>query len=77
MQETRIVINTSGRIAVDGIAKSNGLNVVLVNEKDTPLAKYSFDSNKIKHKDQVDYIANNYKIDFDIVPTEIFENMPS
>lgn len=77
MQETRIVINTSGRIAVDGIAKSNGLNVVLVNEKDIPLAKYIFDCNKIKFKDLVGYIANNYKIDFDIAPTMIFENVPS
>lgn len=40
MQETYIDINASGRIAVDGIAKSNGLNVVLVNEKGTPLIKF-------------------------------------
>ena len=77
MQETRIVVNTSGRIAVDGIAKSNGLNVVLVNKKDIPLAKYSFKSNKIGCKDKVGYTANNYKIVFDIVPTVIFENIPS
>lgn len=77
MEEKRVVIYSSGRIAIDSIAKLSGLIVVLVNEKDLPLARYSFDPNKIKHKDQIEYSANNYKIDFEVVPTVIFENMPS
>lgn len=77
MKEIQVKCNTNGKIAIDDIAKTKGLSVVLVNEKDIPLAKYGFDPNKIKHKDRVSYSANNYKIDFDVVPTVKFEITPS
>lgn len=77
MKEIQLKCNINGKIAIDDIAKTEGLNVVLVNEKDIPLARYGFDSNKIKHKDQIGYSTNNYKIGFDVVPTVIFEIKPS
>ena len=77
MKEIRIKCNLVGKAAVDEKAKIEGLKIVLVNEKDIPIAKYGFEDNKIKYKDQVGYSANNYKIDFDVVPTVIFEVMPS
>lgn len=76
MKEIRIKCNLEGKIAVDEMAKKDGINVVLVNERDIPIARYGFEPNKIMHKDLVGYSANNYKIDFDIVPTVIFEIMP-
>ena len=76
MKEIQIRCDTKGRIAIDEMHRIEGIDVVLVNEKDIPLAKYSFDSNNIKQKDQVEYSANNYKSEFDVVPTVIFENMP-
>jgi len=77
MKEIRIKCNLEGKAAVDEKAKIEGLKIVLVNEKDIPIARYGFEANKIKYKDQVGYSANNYKIDFDVVPTVIFEVMPS
>ena len=77
MKEIQLKCNINGNIAIDDITKTEGLNVVLVNRNGIPLARYSFDSNKINHKKQICYTANNYKIAFDIMPSMIYEHMTS
>ena len=77
MKEIQLKRDALGEIAIDDIAKVEGLNVVLVNWNGIPLARYSFDSNKIKYKEHISYTTNNYKIAFDIMPSMIYEHMTS
>lgn len=77
MNDIQIKCYNVGDIVIDDMTKKEGLNIVLLNDKDIPLARYGFDSNKLKHKEHIHYNANNYKIAFDIMPSMIYEHMTS
>ena len=77
MKEIQITCNAKGEVNIDDNARANGISIALVDERGVPVAKYHFDSAKIKNVEKICYTANNYKVFFDITPNMIFENVSS
>ena len=75
MKEIRIICNTNGEVNVDDNARANGINIVLVDEKGIPVARYEFDGKKVSNLIRLLYEANNVRIHFygDVTPTMIYE----
>jgi len=75
MKDISIECNTKGEVNIDDNARKNGISVVLVDEKRTPVANYEFNSRKLSNMTRLLYYANNIRIHFygDITPTMIFE----
>ncbi len=75
MKEFQIKRNTLGEVTIDDHAKTNGINIALVDEKGTPVARYEFDSKKILNLTKLSYNSNSVRIHFhsNIIPTMISE----
>lgn len=57
--------------------KSNGLEMVLVDDRYAPIARYTFDTEKLKGVNSISYHSNNVKIRFeDITPSTLYEFVP-
>lgn len=64
--ETRIIqCNTKAEIVLTFTEKTNGLEIVLVDYKNVPIAKYSFDIEKLKYVNNISFHSNNVRIHFD------------
>lgn len=73
--ETRIIhCNTKDVLNLTLSEKSNGLEMVLVDDKNVPIARYGFDIKKLKSVNSISYYSNNIRIHFDdITPTFLSE----
>lgn len=73
--ETRIIhCNTKDVLFLTLPEKSNGLEMVLVDTKNVPIARYGFDIEKLKDVNSISYHSNNIRIHFDaITPTSLSE----
>ena len=69
--------NENGKIVLKPEEKLNGLYIALVDEKGTPLAKYSFNAEKLRNVDIINFKSSNVKISFNIDPTTTCELGPS
>lgn len=69
--KTRIVhSHEKGVFNISEIEKTKGVEIALLNDRDTPIAKYRFDANALKSQSIITYIATNIRIHFDgINPT--------
>ena len=65
METRRIQLYTNGEIVLTFAEKANGLVVILVDEKNTPSAKYEFNSDKLKFTSKIMYHASNARIHFE------------
>lgn len=64
--ETRLIqLYTKGEIVLTFAEKANGLVVVLLDDNNTPSAKYGFDKEKLKSINKIVYQANNVRIHFE------------
>lgn len=75
MIEIQITCDTKGEVNIDDNARANGISITLVNEKQAPVARYVFSSEKTSRLTRLLYEANNVRIHFygDITPTMIYE----
>ena len=75
MKSIPIKCNTRGLINIDNFAIANGISIVLLNEKQTPIARYEFNCERLSKLTTIMYDANNARIHFysDIIPTMIYE----
>lgn len=73
--ETKIIYcNTKDVLYLTLPEKSNGLELVLVDAKNIPIARYGFDMEKLKGVNSISYYSNNIRIHFDgIKPTSLSE----
>lgn len=73
--ETRIIhCNTKDVLYLTLPEKSNGLEMVLVDTKNVPIARYGFDMEKLKDVNFISFQSNNVRIHFDdITPTSLSE----
>lgn len=73
--ETRIIqLNTNDEIGLTLTEKTNGLMVVLVDDKNVSIARYDFDSEKLKSISRIVYQASNARIHFEgITPSATSE----
>jgi len=73
--ETRIIhCNTRNVLYLTLQEKSNGLEMILVDAKNIPIARYGFDMEKLKGVNSISYYSNNIRIHFDgIKPTSLSE----
>lgn len=70
--------NENGKIVLKPEEKLNGLYIALVDEKGTPLAKYSFNAEKLNNVHGIAYRSSNVRISFEgITPTVKCELCPS
>lgn len=64
--ETRFIqFYSKGEIVLTFAEKENGLVVVLIDDNNTPSAKYGFDKEKLKFINKIAYQANNVRIHFE------------
>ena len=56
-------------LRIGDFEKSMGLNIVLLDERNVPVARYEFDANSLEHVNEIVCQANNVRIAFDKVPT--------
>lgn len=74
MEKRIIHCNTKDVLNLTLPEKSNGLEMVLVDEKNVPIARYGFDIEKLKGINNISYCSNNIRIHFDdIIPTSLSE----
>lgn len=75
MKNIQIKCNTKDEVNIDDNARINGISIVLVDEKHTPIARYEFDGRKVSNMTRLSYNANSVRIHFygDITPTMISE----
>ena len=73
--ETRIIhCNTKDILCLTLPEKSNGIEMILVNDKNVPIARYAFDTEKLKGVNSISYHSNNIRIHFDYIrPTSLSE----
>ena len=65
MEKRLIQLNTKGEIVLTFAEKVNGLDVVLVDEKNAPNARYEFNSDKLRFTNKIMYHASNARIHFE------------
>lgn len=65
MEKRIIQCNTKAEIILTISEKTNGLEIVLVDYKNVPIAKYTFDVEKLKYVNNISYHSNNVRIQFD------------
>jgi len=75
MKNIQIKCNTKDEVNIDDNARTNGISIVFVDEKHTPIARYEFDGRKVSNLTGLSYNANSVRIHFygDITPTMISE----
>lgn len=74
METSIIHCNTRDVLYLTLPGKSNGLELVLVDAKNIPIARYGFDMEKLKGVNSISYHSNNIRIHFDgIKPTSLSE----
>ena len=73
--ETRIIhSNTRDVLYLTLPEKSNGLEMVLVDAKNAPIARYGFGTEKLKGINSISYHSNSIRIHFDdIIPASLSE----
>lgn len=61
--ETKIIkCYTKDKVNLTLSEKSNGLEIVLVDDKNVPIARYGFDIEKLKGVNSISFHSNNVKI---------------
>jgi hypothetical protein len=74
MEKRIIHCNTKDVLYLTLPEKSNGLEMILVDTKNVPIARYGFDMEKLKGVNSISYHSNNIRIHFDdIKPTSLSE----
>lgn len=74
MNQRTVNSNTSGEIEISPCYIQEGLKVVLVDEKQAPVAWYEFDSRQLENVGILQYTANSVRIKFEgIKPSMISE----
>lgn len=74
MEKIIIQCNTKGVLNLTFPEKSNGLELVLVDDKNVPIARYGFDGGKLNGVNSISYNSSNIRIHFDnINPTFLSE----
>ena len=75
MKAIHVSCYSKGEVIINDDARTNGINIVLVDEKGIPVARYTFDGNKVSNLTGLLYEANNVRIHFygDIIPTTTYE----
>lgn len=71
MSVAYIKINRRGCLQPDDLSLNELLNVILIDGRNTPIARYEFDYNKIKSG--IKYWSNDSKIYFSINPSMTYE----
>ena len=76
MKEISINCNTKGSIIIDDYIKLNGVNIVLLDDKNIPIARYEFCSVKVSNLTIIPYADDSVKIHFDsdVQPTMRYES---
>ena len=73
-REIIIQCNSNGEIAISGIEYDEGINVVLVDEKNAPIARYEFKKSQLLNKKKIQYYSGNARIEFvGVVPSMKYE----
>lgn len=75
MNVVYIKTNNRGYLHPDIVDLNELLNVILIDEHDTPIARNEFDSNKIKLG--IKFLSNKSKICFNISPRMTYEIISS
>ena len=73
-EEIIIKCDSNGEIPISDIECAEGIKVVLVDEKNAPLARYEFEKSQLLNKRKIRYSSSNVRIKFiDIIPSLIYE----
>ncbi len=77
--ETRIIkCYTKDKVDLTLSEKSNGLEMVLVDDKNVAIASYVFDIEKLRDVNSISFFSNNVRIHFDdITPSTLSELAPA
>ena len=68
--ETKIVKIKDTEIDITELAQKEGVKLVLINDKSTPIAWYEFDSTALINRSKIEFSANDVKINFiEITPS--------
>lgn len=76
MKRKLIKINSEGTHLFSDEEKRNGIEFVLIDSNDSPIASYSYYGEKIKNSIEVSYHSYASKIVFSIHPSIISEIVP-
>ena len=77
MEKRSIKCYTKGNLRLTFFEKSRGLEVELVDDQNFPIARYTFDIEKLEGIDSISYHSNNIRIHFDdITPASSSELCP-
>ena len=61
-------------ILISDTERTEGIKVVLVDDKNAPLARYEFEKSQLLNKRKIRYSSSNVRIKFiDIIPSLIYE----
>lgn len=74
MKEVHIKCNSKGVILTTDLIQNETLGVVLINDHNLPIARYQFDTERIK--DGIRYMSNNCRVYFNVEPSMISELVP-
>lgn len=73
-KEIIIKCNSDDEIQISDNVCAEGINVVLVDEKNAPIARYEFGKAQLQNIRKIRYSSNNTRIKFiDIIPTSLYE----
>lgn len=73
-EEIIVKCNINDEIQISDIESAGGVKVVLVDEKNAPIARYEFGKAQLQNIRKIRYSSNNTRIKFiDIIPTSLYE----
>ena len=73
-EEIIIKCDSNGEIPISDIECAEGIKVVLVDEKNAPLARYEFKKAQLLNKRKIQYYSGNARIEFvGVVPSMKYE----
>ena len=75
MREIIISINSiCDKINISDVERTEGIKVVLVDERNAPIARYEFEKEQLQNIGKIRYSLNNTRIKFiDIIPSMKYE----
>lgn len=71
MKEVHVKDNSNGVILTNDLIQNETLEVVLIDEHNSPIARYQFDTDRIK--DGIRYMSNDCRVYFNVKPHMISE----
>ena len=73
-KEIIIKCNSDDEIQISDNVCAEGINVVLVDEKNAPIARYEFEEEQLQNTRKIQYSSGNARIKFvDIIPSMKYE----